>query len=213
MWSESSLISNDPDTAHQQGADFIFKCIKMFLDSQSPGPYKIECNINPPNFKTIEDELQNYLDKKLGDQHQCLFHLDEHRKMCPRISDDDTGKDFSQGAMELLARVSRAQVVATYTDLPLLPPKGSSGMCRIPIKMPILDMNQVMEAVPELRITMPCNASRSFHRKLATLKLRLSMNIRRLRITSVLHVRHDCPETETFLAAFQSAAALVGEEG
>eukprot|EP01036_Dinobryon_divergens_P002283 gene2283-3011_t len=38
------------------------------------------------------------------------------------------------------------------------------------------------------------------------------MNIRRLGITSVLHVRHDCPQTETFLAAFQAAAALVGEE-
>eukprot|EP01036_Dinobryon_divergens_P028071 gene28071-36960_t len=116
--------------------------------------------------------------------------------MCPRISDDDdTGS-------------------------------SSSGICRIPVKMPILNMNQVMEkAVPELRIitTSPSSSSslssnnapttsrRSFHRKLAILKLRLSMNIRRLGITSVLHVRHDCPATETFLAAFfQAAAALVG---
>jgi len=38
------------------------------------------------------------------------------------------------------------------------------------------------------------------------------MNIRRLGITSVLHVCHDRPKTETFLAAFQAAAALVGEE-
>ena len=113
--------------------------------------------------------------------------------------------------MELLARVSRAQVVASYTDIPLLPPQGSSGMCRIPLKMPILNMNQVMEAVPELRITIPSNATRRFRRKLATLKLRLSMTIRRLGITSVLHVRHDCPDTETFLAAFQDAAALGGE--
>ena len=139
----------------------MFQCIKMFLDPVSPGPHTIECNLNPPEFHTTFDELQKYLDEKLGDQHQCLFHLDEHRKMCPRISDDETGKDFSRGAMELLARVSRAQVVATYIDLPLLPPQGSSGMlCRIPLKMPILDMNQVIEAVPELRITIPCNATR-----------------------------------------------------
>ena len=39
------------------------------------------------------------------------------------------------------------------------------------------------------------------------------MKIRRLGITSVLHVRHDCPETESFLAAFQSAASLIDKEG
>ena len=213
LYSGSSMMSSIPDKAHQQGADFMFQCIKTFLDPKSSGPHRIECNLNPADFQTTVDELQKYLDKKLGDQHQCLFHLDEHRKICPRGSDDDTGKDFSRGAMELLARVSRAQVVATYTDLPSLPPEGSSGMCRKPLKMPIFNMNQVMEkAVPELRITIPSNAPRSFHRKLATLKLRLSMTIRRLGITSVLHVRHDCPETETFLAAFQAAAALVGED-
>ena len=207
------LISNDPDIAREQGADFMFQCIKGFLDSPLPGSQKIECNPNPPDFQTTEDELEKYLDEKLGDQHQCLFHLDEHRKMCPRISEDDTGKDFSRGAMELLARVSRAHVVATYTDVPSLPSKGSAGVCRIPLKMPILNINKVMDTVPELRITIPSKASRSFHRKLATLQLRLSMNIRRLGITSVLHVRHDCPETESFLAAFQSAASLIDKEG
>jgi hypothetical protein len=115
--------------------------------------------------------------------------------------------------MELLARVSRAHVAATYTDVPSLPSKGSSGVCRIPLKMPILNVNKIMGTVPELRITIPSKASRSFHRKLATLKLRLSMKIRRLGTTSVLHVRHDCPETESFLAAFQSAALLIDKEG
>jgi hypothetical protein len=78
--------------------------------------------------------------------------------------------------------------------------------------MPILNVNKIMETVPELRITIHSKASRSFHRKLATLKLRLSMNIRRLGITSVLHVRYDCPETESFLAAFP-AASLIDKEG
>ncbi len=204
------LISNDPGIAHEQGADFMFQCIKGFLDSPLPGSQKIECNPNPPDLQITKDELEKYLDEKLGDQHRCLFHLDEHRKMCPRISEYDTGKDFSQGAMEVLARVSRAHVVATYTDVPSLPPKGSSGFCRIPLTMPILNVNQIMDTVPELRINIPSKASRSFHRKLATLKLRLGMNIRRL---GVLHVRHDCPETESFLAAFQSAASLIDKKG
>jgi hypothetical protein len=85
-------------------------------------------------------------------------------------------------------------------------------VCRVAIKMPIMSMNQVMVAVPELRINIPSNASRRFHRKLATLKLRLSMKIRQLGITSVLHVRNACPETESFLAAFRSAATFVGED-
>ena len=81
FYSESSMISKIPDKAHQQGADFMFQCIKTFLDPKSSaGPHRIECNLNPADFQTTEDELQKYLDKKLGDQHQCLFHLDEHRK-------------------------------------------------------------------------------------------------------------------------------------
>eukprot|EP01035_Chromulina_nebulosa_P037399 gene37399-50476_t len=80
LYSESSMISNIPGKAHRQGADFMFQCIKTFLDPKSSGPHRIECNLNPADFQTTVDELQKYLDNKLGNQHQCLFHLDEHRK-------------------------------------------------------------------------------------------------------------------------------------
>ena len=209
---ETFNINYDPDIAHAQGADFIFECVKIFLDSPLPEQHIIEGNPNPSTFQETRAALEKYLIDKLGEDHQCLFHLDEYRKMCPRSSDEGTGKDFSRGAMELLAEVKRARVVATYTDLPLLPPLGSSGICRIPITMPTLDMNTVMQAVPELRINIPSNSSRRFDKKLATLRLRLGMKIRQLGMTSVLHVRQAFTATETFLADFQSAAALVGDE-
>lgn len=203
-------MSRDDDIAYNQGADFIFNCVKCYLDSPLPGPHRIKCNPNPPEYQETQRVLEIYLREKLGDNHMCLFHLDEHRKMCPRFLDDGTGKDFSRGAMQLLAEISRAVVVATYTDLPLIPSRGSSGICRVPIRLPILDINKVMKVILELSVVkIPRKASRRFLRKLATLKLRLSAKIRQLGITSVLHRRNDCPETETFLAAFfqQSSSA------
>ena len=202
--SESDVqMSRDVDIAYNQGADFIFHCVKYYLDSPLPGPHRIKCNPNPPEYQVTQRALEIYLREKLGENHMCLFHLDEHRKMCPRFPDDGTGKDFSRGAMQLLAETSRAVVVATYTDLPLIPPGGSSGICRVPIRLPILDINKVMKVILELSVMkIPHKASRRFLRKLATLKLRLSAKIRQLGITSVLHRRNDCPETEMFLAAF-----------
>ena len=200
-------ISNDSEIACNQGADFISNCIKCYLDSPLSGPHLIGCNPSPPKFQTTKTALEIHLAEKLGSNHMCLFHLDEHRKMCRRISNDGTGKDFSRGALQLLAEVSRAVVVATYTDLPLLPPQGSSEACRVPVRMPILDIIKVMEVVAELRIKRPYNPSRSYCRRLATLQLRLHTKIRQLGITSVLHRRNDCIKTETFLSAFQAAAA------
>lgn len=108
FWSPFSLKSTIPGIAHKQGADFMFQCVQTFLDSLSLGPHRIECDLNQPDFQTTEDALQKYVDERFGDQHQCLFHLDAHCKMCPRMSDHDTGKDFSQGAIELLAGICRA---------------------------------------------------------------------------------------------------------
>ena len=72
--------------------------------------------------------------------------------------------------MLLLTEVSRAVVVATYTDFSLLPQQGSSEKtCHVPVRMLILDIIQVMEVVVELRIKPPYNPSKSYCRRLATL--------------------------------------------
>ena len=133
----------------------------------------------------------------------------------PYNLDEGTGKDLSGGAMELLTDVSKAQVVATYTDLPLLSLRGSllGLLCRISNTMPTLDMKAIIPTVPELHINIPSNPSRRFRKKLGTLKLRFGLKIRQLGMSSVFHARKAFPETEAFLAAFQSAAALLVDGG
>ena len=87
-------ISDDADIAHQQGADSILECLQLFLVSPSPGPHIIEGNPNPSVFKETKNFLEKYLIDKLGEDHQCLFHLNEHRKMFPKLWTKELAKIF-----------------------------------------------------------------------------------------------------------------------
>ena len=195
----------------------MFECIKSLLESSSSGPHNIECNTSPPDAQLTKEALHNYLEEKLGVGNRCLFHLDEHRHMCPRIYEDGTGKDFSRGAMQILAETEGAVAIATYIDLPNLPSQGSSGVCRDPVFMPILDVVQVMEVVPELRWNYVLNipegkTSRNTLRKLANLKLRLGLKIQMLGIPSFVHRRKSSERTEVFLSSFEAASKGANKE-
>ena len=77
-----------------------------------------------------------------------LFHVDEHRNMCKRTSEEnDPGASFSEGAMKTLAACGT--VVATYIDKPdFFKPYGtstSSGVCRYPIGLPPIDIENLMK--------------------------------------------------------------------
>ena len=210
LFSENS-ISNNPKKAAQQGAAFMFQCIKSRLESLS-GPHRIQLVKSPPGIEETLEALKSYLKDTLGPGHKCLFHLDEHRKMCQRITARHTGKDFSRGAMELLAEVPEAIVVATYTDLPSLDAMGSSGICRLLMSMPIFNIEEVMRVVPELRLnnhtTVLDHNTTIYSRKLATVKLMLYLKIKELGLTSCVHRRGLSDRSETFLASFQSAATI-----
>ena len=211
--SSESSISNNPKKAAQQGAAFMFQCIKSRLESLS-GPHRIELTESPPGIAETQEALRSYLAETLGPGHKCLFHLDEHRKMCPRISGKHTGKDFSRGAMELLAEVPEAIVLATYIDLPALDAMGSSGLCRLLMSMPIFNIEDVMRVVPELKMNHTTDDDNMNHntiyaRKLATLKLMLDLKIKELGITGCLHRRRLNDRSETFLTSFQSAATTI----
>jgi hypothetical protein len=151
-----------------QGADFMFQCVKILLESPQSGPYKIHSSNPLSDFEMIQQELETFLKDCLGGNHRILFHLD--------IS------------TSTIANKGRANVVATYTDVPNLPRRESSELCRLPLRLPILDINKVMKAVPELQFDHACT-TRIHSRMLATLKFRLAMKIRDLGITSVLHCR------------------------
>jgi len=158
--------------------------VKCLLNS---GPYEIKCSVSPPNFSTITKNVGNYLKESLGENRRCL---DEHRHIFPRDGNGGTGKYFSRGAMELMANIPGATVIATYTDVPNLPSRGSSGLCNVPLRLPILDFTKVMKVVPELQLDHACTTS--IHSRMpATLTFRLAMMIRALGITSVLYRRND----------------------
>lgn len=104
--------------------------------------------------------------------------------MCNR--DCVAGAEFNRGAMEVLAIVTSATVVATYTGRPDLPPPSSSGVCRSPIALPPLDVNRVTGLVPQLYVN-SSNFSAIKQRLLATLKLRLSLSISGVSAIGILH--------------------------
>ena len=206
------LISNDPAIAAEQGAIFLSQCIKCRFESSSSGPHKIQLDPCPPGEKESLESLQTYLMDMLGEDSKCLFHIDEHRQMCPRVDALGTGKDFSRGAMQLLAGISGAIVVATYTDVPALNALGSSTVCRYPISMPIFNVEDAMGVVPELTLPHTDKIEETIYlRKLATLKLLLYLKLKGLGLISVLHRPHKSSTTTEFLKSFQSAAAIADE--
>jgi len=105
----------------------MFECVNCFLDSQLlPVQHIIEGSPNPSVFKETEDSLVKYLIDKLVEDHQCLFHLDEHRKMFPTILDEGTGKDFYRITMEVL--ISKVGIIVIgMRHMPGDPRGGSNG--------------------------------------------------------------------------------------
>ena len=156
----------------------------------------------------------------LGSESRCLFHVDEHFKMCLRQTEvgvQPGGAAFSRGAMEPLALVENATVVATDTARPPLPPKGSSQVCREPVALPCLDINQVIADFDELH---PHHGpdfdptldrfwgkqlGREQRRLFATLRFRLAIKLGKQLGIATLHRRGTSLDTESFLKQFKTA--------
>jgi hypothetical protein len=202
--------------AEKQGAAFIVQCIKNLLErSDDMNAYEITLSVTPPTVKVSEDQLNMYLQKKLRKNCSVWFHIDEHQKMCDRSSDSKGGAYFSRGAMQTLAQVPNARVIATYTDLPReIPVKMSSVVCRIPIPLPLLDVDQLINKLPQLKsiiIIINNNNSNSTtpqfntrqQRLFASLKLRLGIRFRR-DVTDILY--HRDSTMNKFLNNFQICA-------
>jgi hypothetical protein len=192
-----------------QGAAFIVDCVKKFLEEPvgdtGRRTYKIRL-VDESTVPTVDEcleELLNYLNEKFGTNAKYCFHVDEHRQMCYREESEESGASFSRGAMQTLAQIPNATVIGTYTDIPReVPPIHSSTVCRLGIPLPPLDMDQVMEEVPELlSIINPGKITDAAQQRLlASLKLRLGLLIRfnhyDLNIVSLLH----SPEFRTEVA-------------
>ena len=205
---------SDPEVAEAQGANFMFKCLQVLLKTpDDPRAYIIQ--LQKGELSTVEEtreSIASLLQDLIGEGFKCLVHIDEHRKMCSRDgSFVGSGTAFSRGAMKALARVSGVTVVATYIDLPPLPPLGSSKVCRRPVMLPTLDINKVIDAVTELQFKYSDVSvlTPSQRRMFATLRFRLAMKIVvNLGVVAVLHERNTWAYAEEFLRKFQTAGDL-----
>jgi hypothetical protein len=112
--------------------------------------------------------------------------------------------------MGLLASLPKAVVIATYTEKPNIPDVTSSEVCRYPIALPSLDINQVLKKVPELSLESLKITNRDDKRMLALLKFRLGFKIRQMDIISILHRRETRIKTELFLIQFRDAVKESG---
>ena len=82
----------------------------------------------PEHILNVEDTQELLENKEVSTFMQrsprgvLVVHVDEHRSMCP-------DPDFRRGAMRALAELP-GEVLATYTDIPPLPARGSLETCR-----------------------------------------------------------------------------------
>jgi len=197
------IPSADPLVALKQGAAFMVECVKALFEHPDVFErYTIKLVESP----TLEVEdcsaiIGNYLTDMLGENSRICFHLDEHSKMCDRQDLVGKGADFSRGAMSALASVNGLKVIATYIERPSIHVDGSSGVCRVPVALPTIDVNKAMAVVPELTMD---SSKFNFDQKrmFATLKFRLGFQLRELGFIPVLHFRGSKVKAEAFLLDF-----------
>ena len=207
--SRPSTPNSDRGIAEEQGAAFIFECVKTLLERpDNLDDYCIKVPKSPKRrMGTVIREMNGYLADKLGDGCRVWFHVDEHAKMCDLSPESKgNGAGFSFGAMSTLARLKGAKVIATYVDRPSsIPGVGSSDVCRYPVALPPVDINQVMSNVKELYIDQSEFTKGDEQRMMSSLKVRLSFMLRGLLKIPVLHQRGALPEAEKFLRDFAKA--------
>ena len=164
---------DDQEKAYNQGAAFALACVNMLLMKT-----KLQAiSILPTELISQEaatKRLKAMIRKHFGALSHVLFHVDEHRKMCDRSDrEHDPGASFSRGAMQTLA--GAGTVVATYTEPPYMPAIGaeaSSEVCRLPVALPCLDVDKVLQHVG---IELPRGTNAENERLLALLKLRIQI--------------------------------------
>lgn len=200
-----SVPSAESVTAEDQGAEFILHCLTDAINNpSSQDTCRILLNDKPADFCTTMKALEKLIAPFEG---RVLIHMDEHRQMCDHARDPFAGMNFSRGAMTALAQIPGVTVLATYTDVPPLPPQHSSCP-RVPISVPILDVDAAMAAVRELSTLQKRINSQelddSQQRLWASLRFRLALKLRSMPLSRV-QVRD--PVFTNFLKIFTAEAA------
>jgi len=154
----------------------MLKCLEDAINNPvRRGIREIPLNDNPPSIGATKQAFKELFAKFSNGR--ILIHADEHRQMCDCMRDPEAGAEFSRGSMSVLAQIPGVTVLATYTDVPPLPPQHSSQVCRDPVPVPALDVNAAMQAFPELA---------NIQKRLATRKDKLDGDQERLLRTTPL---------------------------
>ena len=172
--------------------------------------------------KVYLDELKKIVSKlsRGNNKAKVLFHVDEHRKMCDRTSDIDiSAASFCKGAMETLAEVPLARVVATCTEKPDLPQLEYSEVCRYPVGIPPFDIVRAMKETKlknetgnyyyplQIQIdkkNLDCEEKRLF----AILKFKLAMKLTK----DMNNLHFPDPDHKKFLKEFHEIAVGIEKE-
>ena len=79
-----------------------------------------------PSHETSRSNLDKFLKDRFGPDCRVLIHVDEHFKMVDRVRRPHESAQFSRGGLEVVASLSSARAVATYTQQPFEVPTESS---------------------------------------------------------------------------------------
>eukprot|EP01031_Cornospumella_fuschlensis_P031072 gene31072-37553_t len=211
-FSLDSDLDRNVQNAEKQGAAFIVKCVEHLLESAN---YAISIPLTKlPRVNSSVESLKDVFARHFPAGSRIWVHVDEHAQMCPRSyhQPDDPGAAFSRGALKTLAKVPMVTVIATYTERPLaIPPAASSSViCRVPVALPPVDLDQLLQHVPEFRVVHEMSRDRlhmktNDNRLLASLKHRLGLKIQQKSVASYCNRREDVAE---FLRDFEASAAI-----
>ena len=196
--------SSDESIAKKQGAAFIFECVKTLLERPDDcDEYYRPVEKSPKlSMEDVTEAMNKYLVEKLGEDCRIWFHIDQPYKICGRSYGSheliENHEAFTYGAMQALVEIKGAKVITTCIEPPdFVPAISSSQICRYPIALPPIDINQVMSNVKELSINSSDFIGRNKQRMINYLKVKLALKLKEVGVIGLLHRRNSyCYGTE-----------------
>lgn len=196
-----------PAALRRMGSAYMLECFRKQLQNEvwREGLGLLEAPMDVA--QELRREVQKVLRSRPGGK--LLLHIDEHRDM-------SFDAEFRRGALSALGEMcDLITVVTTYTDLPTLPARGSSGTCRSPLPKPLFDVARLLKVVdrsgpggdteqwspagyPVLRV--PTVTDGRERRLMASFRVVLGLAVTRMGLTK-LHTGSD--DVRSFFASMQ----------
>jgi hypothetical protein len=211
----ASEISDDVSVAKRQGAFFIAECVKNLLTAPDDltSSYVIAVPNSSEALLSCEAQtykLGDYLHQQLGNDANIWFHIDECDAVITRGELSVQENAFFEGAIQTLAGCLKGcQVITSNLEPPhAIPPESSSTIRRIPIPLPVVDIDQVMQVIPALYIN-SADMNEAEDRVLASMKFRLGFKLQESGgMMCFLHKQNESEHVQTFLQAFKEHANI-----